>query len=237
MITYTGRYLLTDVTGSAFSSTIALSPLLLDARLVTVSDAYQEFRFTKVHVRITTGLTTVAETRALAFSPVVPTTQPTGSSAFQDMMNFTSFSCGCGLFGSPLPHLKLTRKQLCANGPKWFRRGTAFDDLLEVQGYVYAANQFSAYESFRMNVFIEYTVQLQAPANTGTTMRPAHAPQSVVDALARVRAEHPEEKWQDDVGEEEEPVDLTPLFRRDGMVVVPHMVPKGTTKVVQRKAP
>jgi len=219
MVTYTGRHIINDISAT-FTNNVGLNPLVLDPRLVTVSDAFQEFRFTRVNVHVLYG-GAAPQPWALAYTPVIPTAA-VGSTGFTDLAGMAAFSAGSGIFGSPFPHLKLGKKILAQNAPKWFRRGTAYDDLLEVQGYIYYSNLLSGIDQVRIVLVIDYTIQLQAPSTTSLTMRAAHAPQSMVDALARVRSTLPDE-LKDDDDQSEEPVDLTPLFRRDGMVVVPHM--------------
>jgi hypothetical protein len=136
--------------------------------LVSVSDAFQEYRFTKVNVRAWMQSTaTLATTLGVAFTPNILTVGP---AAIADLQNLEDCAYGNGGFGNPWPKLVLGPRQLLAGGPvKWWRRGTTYDDTLEKQGTVYYAAQgnFSSALAF---VLIEYDVEFRTSADTAETV-------------------------------------------------------------------
>lgn len=215
---FTGRYFSQLTAGSGIAS-IALNPLTLDSRLVAVSDAFQEYRFLDIRVRLcpfsnSNTIPYVPPMYFLAHTPVVPTNVP---STWVDLANFSVVDFGSGLYGSKLPSLRVGRKKLFENAPKWFRRGTAYDDLLEVQGYVYVASPTSVFSVLNVIVEITYVVELGAPAETGTT-RIAHLPADVVARLAKVRETAPPPSSDSEDEKEFAQIDIGPLIKRDQMV-------------------
>lgn len=201
-------------------ASVALNPLTLDTRLVSVSDAFQEYRFLDIRVRLcpvfnlgTAPL--LPPSFLLAYTPVVPTNAP---ATWVDLLNFSVLDMGNGMYGSKLPSLHVGRKKLFENAPRWFRRGTAYDDLLEVQGYLYCSLPLSAFATINTILEVSYVVELGAPAETGTT-KLAHLPSDVAARLAAVRNAAPPPS--DDSEDEKEftQLDLAPLIRRDGMVL------------------
>jgi len=141
-----------------------LNPLVMDARLLALSDLYQEFRFTSVKITVYSD-SNGGKNMALAYTPIVFTTAPTLST----LPSLARFAMGCGGYGSPYPTLKLSSRELTANPPKWFRRGTAYDDLLETQGFLYWASTAN-FATNVAQVIIEYVVQLRAKADASLTM-------------------------------------------------------------------
>lgn len=159
-------------------SALSLSPLLLDQRLVDLSDSYSEFRFVRAKLRAWNS--DVATDIAIAYTPTFLATAPT----FAQMTSLPMFSTGNGQFGSPNPHLDVRRAELTANAPKWYRRGTAFDDLLEVQGNFYTA-QLINFATRTATIHLEYEIELRANADVGLTSRaPAKAGASAMGAMA-----------------------------------------------------
>lgn len=149
-----------------------LSPLLLDPRLLAMSDLYQEYRFVKLRVKAwcddTVGAPTVPVTTLLAYTPVLLSTAPTNVL----MPSLPVFAMGNGFHGSPNPGFRVPKRELTANAPKWFRRGTAYDDLLEVQGTIYVGRLNSGFSSVNHTLWIEYEIELRAPADAALTHVP-----------------------------------------------------------------
>jgi len=174
-VKYFGRYYAASV-AAASTYGIQLNPLQLDARLVTVSDAFLEYRFTKVIARawlgVNTGNTATVATLpsvanlGLAYTPNVLTTSP---ASLADLCNLQNVSVGNGTIGSAYPRLRLGPPALQAPGPvKWYRRGTAYDDTLEVQGFLWMAGS-NSWNAVPLSWLIEYEIEFRTPADTGLT--------------------------------------------------------------------
>ncbi len=184
-IKLTGRYL-RAATAAATLDAFYLSPLLLDARLVSLSDGYQEYRFNKVYLRswAQTAGNEQAITLGLAYSPGLLTTAP---ATLTELQNLEDVGYGNGMVGAPFPSLNLGRQQLM--GPanvKWFRRGTTFDDTVEIQGLVSLVSS-TAYNTRPAYVLVEYEVELRASADTAlTAQKPYNSADPIQDLEAKV---------------------------------------------------
>ncbi len=164
-VRYHGRHV-ASITAAQQVAGYNLSPNSLDARLVTVSDAFQEFRFTRVKARVLHPASSVL--LAVSYTPAILGTTPT---SYSDLQNLEDTAYGDGLYGSPLPCISLGRRQLCSASPvKWFRRGTPYDDTLEVQGTLYFASS-AGFNVTSIVVLIEYDIEFRAMADTGLTLR------------------------------------------------------------------
>ncbi len=228
-ITYTGRYL--SVYSSAVTDTVfQLSPLLLDPRLVSVSDAYQEYRFTRVKVRVfcfrSDSSSAIAYPATIAYTSVLPSSNP---STDLEYGQFEVCATGNGTVGAPWPQLHLNKRLLTTNAPKWFRRGTAYDDLLELQGQI-MIRQAQGFGTYNASIDIEYTVQLQGPTATALTSAPSS---ELVGKLAALRLAVPR-PLESDV-KLDDAVDLTPLFKRDGMVIISERDVEKATRALKGK--
>jgi len=157
-----------SLTAAVSSDALNLNPLLLDARLTSLSDGYQEFRFVRVRVQLMSQST--QPYFGLAYTPALLTAGP-GSIA--DLENIEDAAFGNGTFGAPMPRLNLGRQQLTGASPvKWYRRGTAYDDTLESQGTLYTASNVNFSTTSAVQV-VEYEIELRGSANTGlTAVRP-----------------------------------------------------------------
>lgn len=171
---YVGRFYSAG-TASARVIQAQLNPLALDARLVTVSDAWQEYRFTKVKARGWLGnileaspsVTPGGANLALAYSPNILGSAPISVAECQ---NLQDFAVGNGTIGCPYPRLTIGAKGLLAGSPvKWFRRGTPFDDTLEVQGTFYWAST-DLFSARPISLLLEYEVEFRVPADTALTV-------------------------------------------------------------------
>ena len=141
---------------------INLSPLTLDVRLLAESDVFSLYRFTSVSVK--TWNASIGYDTHLAFSPTVLSATPT-------LAQFTSlplYAVGNGQFGSPNPRIHVARRELLTNAPKWFRRGTPYDDLLEVQGQILVGSN-AGFSTINSSVLVEYTCELKAQADAALT--------------------------------------------------------------------
>jgi len=165
-VTVKSKTIITYATANSLE-VITLSPLNLDAWLINESDGYQEYRFTSLHVSaVIHGTANGFAPCILGYSPSLPSATPSAS----QLMQYPIASMGMGQAGAPWPSLTIGRDELLANGPKWFRRGTAYDDLTEFQGTIGLANYngtaFSTYPCF---VVISYTVELRGHIPTALT--------------------------------------------------------------------
>lgn len=164
-IRLTGRhYVLVNYATSLTS--LDLSVLSLDARLVSVSDAFQEYRFNKVTVTATPAAQ--GPFIGLSYQPGLLSTAP---ASLGDLQNLENTAYGNGLFGSPVPRLRLAQRQLLGAAPvKWFRRGTAYDDTVELQGRLFLASSVG-FNTTAAYLHVDYEVELRASADTAETSR------------------------------------------------------------------
>ncbi len=161
-ITVGSRYFYRDNTASTML-TFNLNPLSLGPMLLNISDDYMEYRFKKVKMSVASTSTEMANA---AFTPVVLSAAPTA----QTLWYLPIFAQGTGHFGSPFPSITVT-KELYINAPRWFRRGTAYDDLLETQGFFYAGwADGTAFNVRTINVLIEFTVELRGIVDTALSV-------------------------------------------------------------------
>lgn len=191
---FVGRAYFT-LTSNAQTWVLNLTPLGLDARLVTVSDGWQEFKFTKVLIKAWLGnivaaspsVTPGGANLALAYSPNI---LGSGPISVQELMNLQNVAVGNGTYGCPYPRLALAKSALTSPGPvKWFRRGTPFDDTLEVQGSIYFAST-DTWSARPLTMFVEYEIEFRVPADTALT---SASPEAKVNTDPAVLAKQIEE--------------------------------------------
>ncbi len=162
-----GRYVLRDV-GAATTGSIPLNPIQLDSRLLTISDAWLEFRFTRVKVYAfpSTNNTALGQAVALAYDPNILAASP---SSYADMSTLQQYAIGNGNPGAPFPNIYMSKAALLGPAPvRWYRRGTTQDDTLETQGQIwyYTENNFSSIPLF---VVVQYEIEFRGPAATALT--------------------------------------------------------------------
>jgi hypothetical protein len=179
-----GRYLVSN-TAAATTDSINLNPLLLDNRLASVSDSFQEYRFTHLDVKMWQGASggNFNPMMQVAYSPVILTNAPT-TTTLSSLPNYAAQSLSAG--NGPA-HIRVSRKELFTNAPRWFRRGTAYDDLLETQGSIWFGSS-SSFSTAGSTVFllIEYEVELRAQADSSLTAAPRASSGSVETELKQV---------------------------------------------------
>jgi len=163
--------------------TVNLSPLNLDAGLISLSDNYQEFRFRRIRFRIWNQATAdLGHTAWCGFTPTVTTAAPT----FATSTSLPRFAIGNGQVGTPYPAVIAHSRELSVNAVRWFRRGTAYDDLIEVNGEIYYGwadnTAFNARPCF---ISLDYEIELRAQADTSITMK---APRSQEEKVLEVAA-------------------------------------------------
>lgn len=223
-MTVSGRYVITPATAIDATS-LAMNPLYFDNRLVSVSDSYQYFRFTKLKaVTMNAVVENDGDDHCMAFAYCygVPGVIP---STYQTLANCPFFAAGSGKPGSPWPKLSVLGKLLTDGDPvRWFRRGTAYDDNLEVQGlFIICAGH--TFDYVKPVIVVEYEVILIDPLDpSDTSQQGATIPvrQLRVGELMRKREEATQvlAKVKDTLTElaDESKVDLAPLLRASGMV-------------------
>jgi len=147
----------------------------MDARLLQLSDSWQEFRFTKAKVMAWLGNLTPASPSvtpgganlALGYTPAIPGSQP---ALLSEVLQLQNAAIGNGTFGAGYPKLRLSRNDLTGASPvKWYRRGTAYDDTLEVQGSVYISSS-DLFSARPLSVVVEYEIEFRTPADPATTL-------------------------------------------------------------------
>jgi len=190
-VTVRGKYHYGN-TNTTTVDTLSLSPLNLDARCIALSDNYMLFRFTKFHVKFIqapAGATAAPNLPiAIGYSPALPTTAPT---SIQEVLDCAVSSGGPsqGIYGFEIPHLRLGRKILTTNAPKWFRRGTAFDDLLEIQGRIFTCSPLLQFNVQPIYFFVEWEMELASPLSAADTLGPPAVDQRLIDRLKALREE------------------------------------------------
>jgi len=207
-----GTLTFSNVAASAIG-TFVLTPLNLDARLVTLSDEFQEFRFHMVSMKVWRTATSITSASFwVAYSPALLTAAPANTAIAGTL---SRFKVGDGSYGCAVPKVVVTGGELFVNAPRWFRRGTAFDDNLETQGAFYYGNaadtNFSANPAF---VSVDYDIELRGQADGSLTLGDQPAPRNKVLALmmnATTAEELREEKGNEDVpSDAEEYQSVTP---------------------------
>ena len=179
---FSGRFYFTQ-SGAITQNAFNLNPLVFDDRCLQVSDQFQLYRFTSVTVRHW-GTNTLYPL-ALGYSPTLASTPP---STVQHIMDAEVASIGNGQVGSPWPTIKLNKQMLIKNSsPKWWRRGTAYDDLLELQGQVYYASPGASYSAQPGYFLVRYTIEFAAPADASTTVSRFMPDAEMSRRLAQVR--------------------------------------------------
>ncbi len=178
-----GKYYYQD-TAAVTTGSISLSPLSLDARCVSLSDAFMLYRFTKISVKIWQNNTT-PQPLVLGYTPSIPSVAP---NTIQQVLDMSQSCIGIGVIGNPAPHLFLSRKILQTNAPKWFRRGTAFDDLLELQGQIFYSTPTS-FDTKYLYVMLDWEMELASPLATADTVSKPSAIPQLASTLARLRDE------------------------------------------------
>lgn len=220
---------LSTVNFSATTSvTLQLNPLALDARLLAHSDLYMNYRFTAVTVQVFRRDNNLPGTYpiCLGFNTGVATVAPASQN---EVMDCSVSSIGIGQYGSPWPKLLLNKKKLFQAAPKWFRRGTPYDDLLEVQGQIFMLSLNGTFEASQLYYTVRYVVEFCNPLDAADTVRaPLKDPQ--FDALLKSLREREEKKAQDTIVKVEsfvpsptvDPVldKIRDLLLRDQMVIV-----------------
>ena len=162
VVRMSGRYLVNDVSATNVGL-INFNPLQMDARLVTISDAWLEYRFVRAQVRCWVSNTSNI---ALCSDPNILSVTP---STLDQFTTFQQFATGNGTFGSPFPKIKLSGAAIRGAAPvKWFRRGTAVDDSLETQAQIYYLG-FTNFSTTPIYVLVEYEIEFRVPAATALT--------------------------------------------------------------------
>ena len=155
------------VNASATMSGFNMNPLNMDARLLTVSDSWLEFRFTRVKARA--WAVSAGPCVSYAFTPNIMSAGPTTA---DDLTTLQSFAQGNGLVGSAFPMLRLSGAALIGAAPvKWFRRGTTVDDTIESQGQFWLHSNVN-FSTTNLNVLIEYEIEFRVPAAAALTATP-----------------------------------------------------------------
>lgn len=166
-IRYVGRYFVNDAS-AATVLTLNLSPLSLDPRCVQISDGYQNFRFDRVRVRAFSNAVPFIGGLTVGYSPTLPSAAVTAAAIDE----LPVYAIGNGTFGSPWPRLNLSA-ELHQNQPRWFRRGTGYDDLAELQGqFVIGYSGAYGFNTSNLNVslLVEYEVHLSGNVDASLTL-------------------------------------------------------------------
>jgi len=142
----------------------------MDAWLVNESDGFQEFRFTRVsyraQLRTLVAATFSSNDIVVCYLPTIPSAAPSAAEAFSCPLA----KSGCGEIGSPWPTLEVSKGELMSGQPKWYRRGTGYDDLAELQGAFYATSIWGTlFSNCSLSIYVEYEVELRGHVPTTLT--------------------------------------------------------------------
>jgi len=167
-IRYVGRYFTTVATAGTVLA-INLNPLNLDPRLIQISDVYQNFRFEHIRVRAWSAYKATSPAVSalqVSYNPTLPTTAITPT-----FMPFEPlYAIGDGTFGNKWPHV-VAKSELHQNQPRWFRRGTGYDDLSENQGQVIVGwSDGIAFSTGSASILLEYVVMLAGNIDAAFTV-------------------------------------------------------------------
>ncbi len=182
--TFGGRYYLYEAGAYTFNA-LSVTPLLFDARCVALTDNFQYYRFTDLEVIMFNNTDTV--NCVIGYSPGLTTNNP---NTFQEISDLPVSRMGNGQYGSPNPGFKVPPKTLKPRQSPWLRRGTTYDDLLEVQGTFFygSGTQFSTSPA---TILVKWKVQVCAPLDPSNTV-PRNVPAlqaSLVRRLLELRAQ------------------------------------------------
>jgi len=156
---FSGRYLW--ITTSAVNNTaLSITPLNLDPRCIALTDNYQYYRFTKFKVSSWGSRSTTTAPIFLGFIPGITGVALSGG---QQVLDCPVARWGTGQFGSPFPYFNVPKNVLRPVSSPWLRRGTANDDLLEVQGQLYLNCPTVTFDSNNVYVDVTWEVEVCAP--------------------------------------------------------------------------
>jgi len=165
-VRFVGRYYFENNT-AAVLGTVGLNPLLMDSRLLSVSDNWLEYKFVKLRARVWTYNPTVQyATLGVAFTPNLLTNVP---ATLAQLSTLQDVAFGNGTYGSAYPSISVSASGLVGSTPvKWFRRGTTVDDTLEQQGTLYYMS-VANFNTTTIHGLVEYEVLFRAPADSFLT--------------------------------------------------------------------
>ncbi len=228
---FTGKLIYTE-SNAGTASSLGITPLNFDARCISLSDQYMEFRFTKLKFHVYQGGSGFV---TIGYSPSVASTAPNTAQQVLDCQNSSTGPNG-GVIGWPVPKLVLRRQDLTNNGPKWFRRGTAYDDLLEQQGVFYIHTSLGSFSTQNATITVEWELECAAPLAAADTVSVSRVDPRLAAKLAALRSEmkkrdeeeirkidakdSPPNKLIVDTGEDPVLEKIRDLLLRDGMVIV-----------------
>lgn len=214
----TGKYFVQNSSSATTTFALQLSPLFFDARAIAISDSYMNFRFTKANVSIVQS-TTAAEPCAIGYSPSLPTVNPASLQEVLDMQTSMLYVVSASQMGPPHV-MRLSRKQLTQNAVKWFRRGTAFDDNVEIQGLLLIQTT-TAFNIKALSLLVEYELELCAPFDPAATASTVRMDPSIAQRLRLLRDDRKEK-------------DLKDIARIDSYVPAPEPIPKWAQELLAR---
>lgn len=209
-----------------------LTPLSLDSRLLAESDLYSEFRFLKASAKAwqanAPGDVNHQGGLWCAYTPAILSATPTTALAAQ----LPRFKIGNGQFGNPIPKCVVSGGEMFVNAPRWFRRGTPNDDLLELQGAFFIGTVTSVpFTDMNAWIQIDYVIEMRAQCDA-TLTAPSQTLATAIDSLARMcnaavnpHGEKKDETDWETAGSECPVVDQTELVRRLSQLVLPSRRP------------
>jgi len=187
---FSGRYLW--ITTAAVNNTaLSLTPLNLDPRCIALTDNYQYYRFTKIKV---TSWGSRSSTTAPIFLGFIPGITGVALSGGQQVLDCPVARWGTGQFGCPFPYFTVPKNVLRPVSSPWLRRGTANDDLLEVQGQLYLSGPTHTFDTNNVYVDVTWEIEVCAPVAATVSSTAPFVDQQLSQRLKELR----EQKVQQD---------------------------------------
>lgn len=135
----------------------------LDDRSAAVSELYSNWRMRGLRVTVMARETTMVHL-AIWFN------QPgTGATTIEELNDCPHYSCGSGLYGSPLPSLYITKRDLDKYRQiAWYNTGLSTpDNEFEYQFVLYS---YAPFATLNYYVLLEYDIEYNAPCDPTTSL-------------------------------------------------------------------
>lgn len=166
------------ISGSYYARTLAFTPVDSSfGRLISISDAFDLYRFTKLRFRILPALLAGSGIDGcLSFTPSYPSNAPT---SLNDQCEIESSAY---FWSQQTTHSTLTvsRQALQGGVPVWYktRAIASVPDLLEYQGSLIVGDESGAARTY--TIFIDYVIEFKTPVGISVTSRSSLASPAVL---------------------------------------------------------
>ena len=163
------RGTLTTVSISAgyYSATLAICPTDSSfGRLITISDAYDLYRFTKLRFTTMAEGSNLDYTGCISYLPSLENADPASLSQLAEV------DCAKYFWSKQTTPVRLNISPAALDGgvPVWYKtRATSTNDVLEYQGSLIIGDDLGTANTYVF--FLEYVIEFRNPAATGMTRR------------------------------------------------------------------